>query len=179
MIPYFNTKAGTYLVLPLTGHDFSICSWDLYSSKQACSIMCVTQNSSKAILSSNCTIKWSLGSWISSFWPAKRPSCEMVFDIEECVFLFNTEPRFKFLCLLHDMIWIESKIRICRSHRVLKSIETKSFAQYKNIITLSERIRVKSNRFNQDFTVNRVRLPSRGSIKVPFREIIKTSHFLT
>jgi len=60
MISDLNSKAWADLILPLTWHDFSICSRDLDTSIEASFVMSICNVSSKVDIATNGAIERSL-----------------------------------------------------------------------------------------------------------------------
>lgn len=76
VISCINTYGWSNLVLPLSWHDLSVGSGDGKSSVQAAFVMCVSNGSTIANVTSNGAVVWSLISWISRCGPSIRSGAE-------------------------------------------------------------------------------------------------------
>ena len=179
MISNFNTFTRTNLVFPLSRHDFAICSRYFQASIKTGCIMCVTYNSSKANWSACWAVIRSLGSWEASIRPSKWPIVNMrSFYWEQSVFLLNSKPWLWFFYQIHNLFWKVSEVCICWDFRLLKSVNTESLTQYKHIVSLSKRVRIKSYWLYHYLWVSCLSLSSWRSVIIPFREILQRSDFL-
>ena len=66
-----NTHGWSNLVLPLSWHDLSVGSGDGKSSVQAAFVMCVSNSSTIANITSNGAVVWSLVAWEPMGWPSE------------------------------------------------------------------------------------------------------------
>lgn len=178
MISNFNSKAWTYLILPLTRHYFTICTRNLDSWVQTCSVVRIADNSSKTSCRSGGAVIRTLRTGVSSFGPTKRPFVEWRSYFEESVFLLNSKPRFEVFYFLHDLVWEISEICIHWNDCVFESIDSEGFTKYKNVVAFPERIWIECNWLYYNFWISSLSLASWGSVIIPFREVCKSIDFL-
>jgi len=108
------------LVLPLTGHDFSVGSRDGDACEEACFVVSICDSSSKAYVGSNGAVVRSLLTWITRGWPSKRPDSESILGTKKGIFLLNSVPRSFFLASLENWLGKVPEIGIA-GHKLLVS----------------------------------------------------------
>jgi hypothetical protein len=151
------------LEFPLGGHDLSVSTRDENTSVQASLVMGLDNVSAEDLASTYTTVVWTLRTWETIDWPAIRS----VRHIEECVFLFKTEPWVMFLVCLHKLGSLVTVVEL-----VGGSIGIPAFGQDQNIWGAAKWIRENGNRSEIDVRVVAWSLSSRGTIEVPFWEVV-------
>ena len=76
VISLINSNTWSDLILPLSWHNLTVGSGDGDSSVQAAFVMCVSNGSTIANVTSNGAVVWSLISWISRCGPSIRSGAE-------------------------------------------------------------------------------------------------------
>jgi len=156
------------LEFPLGGHDLSVSTRDENTGVQASLVMGLDNVSAEDLARTYTTVVWTLRTWETIDWPAIRP----VRHIKECVFLLKAEPWLMVLVRLHKFGRFVTVVEFVGS-----SIGIPTFGQDQNIRGTSKGIREDSDRPEIDVRVVAWSLSSRGTIKVPFWEVVHAVRF--
>jgi len=163
VVTRLDTDARTDLEFPLSGHDFGIDTRNLDARVQASAVVSFNEITSEHASGTDTTVVWTLRSWETALWPAVW--CAVV--VEKGVFLFNAEPWLFALDLLHELVAVVSVVGL-----VGGSIRVEGLAQNENVVSKTERIPEDGSRAKEDVRVVASSLVGRGTVKVPFRQVV-------
>ena len=114
------------------------------------------------LASADTTVVWTLSTGEAVLGPAIWPAI----DIEESVFLFETEPEVFLGVGFHQSGGFMAVVEL-----VGGAIRVQGFAEDKHIVTTAERVGVNGNRTEVNIGVVTGGLTGRGTIEVPFRKL--------
>ena len=87
MIALFNPNTWSNLEFPLRRHHFAVGAWNFEASIEAGFVMLISYLPTKACISTNRTVIWTLLTWKSILWPLVWPGTKSVITIKQSVFL--------------------------------------------------------------------------------------------
>jgi hypothetical protein len=163
-----DSLAWTNLVLPLSGHNLSICSRDGDASIEADLVVSVGNSSSESSISSNRAVVWSLVTGEACRWPSIRLDLKSVFVLQDSIFLLDTVPRFLVGNGVEDGLGQGSEVRIGGDKFLVGGVfPCKALAKNQDVVSLPEGVREESSWFQDDFRVFCGCHVTRRSVKVP------------
>ena len=172
MVPNFDAKTWSDLVLPLAWHNFSIGSRNFDSCIKASLVVSISHVPSKTAVASNRAVIWSLVSWESMRRPSKRSCFELVLSRQNSVLLLDSIPRLFIGSSIENWLSEGSEVSVGRDEiLVVGVLPCEGLAQHEDVVSLSERIREKCDWFDDYFRVFCCCLVARRPIKIPFRKL--------
>lgn len=170
----FNSFARTNLVFPLSRHDFWISSWNFETGKKTSFDQGIIDGST---MTRGCTDRAVVGSLrfgVPICWPSQGLNVESVLGLEKGVLLFNTKPRFLGGNLLENLSGMMSEVCVSRLQfgEVFVGPHV-TFTEHEQVIPSSERIRIVSNRLENNFWIVGLCLIARRAIIVPIGDILQ------
>ena len=176
-----NTGAWSNLELPLTWHNLGISSGNVNSSGEACTVVGVGDDSTKAHVSSNRAVVWALRSWVAVRWPSKWPLCELVGGSKECKFLLDSKPWFFFdsLWMAENLISEVSEVGVGWNQLLAGSVfPHECVAHHKDVVTSTEWVREVGYWSHDNFRIFSGGLVAAGTIVIPLWKVFKFFNFL-
>lgn len=169
-----NTRAGTDLVLPLSGHDLGVGTGDEDTCVEAGLVVGLDNVSAEDSAGTYTTVVRTLGSWETVLGPSVRPAV----DVKESVLLLKAKPELLALVLLHEKGSGMTEVVL-----VWLAITHPGLAHDENVGSAAEWVVKHGDWAEVDIRVLARRLTGRGTVKVPFRKILKldleVGNFLT
>lgn len=151
------------MVLPLRRHDLSVDTGDLDTREQASTVVSLDDIPAVDLASTNTAVVRALGTGETTLGPTVGPAI----CAKESVLLLQTEPPVFFRVGLHQAVGIVTEVEL-----VGGAIRIPGFAEDDDVITLTERVGEDVDRAQVDIGVIPGSLAGRGTIEVPFRELI-------
>ena len=151
------------MILPLSGHDLGIDTGDVDTGIQAGLVVSLDNVTAIDTVGANTAIVWALWAWVPTLWPAVWPAI----CAKKSVFLLQTEPGLVLGMGFHQSGGIVAIVELVRGAIVVPAL-----AHDNDVVTLAEGIWVHSCWAEIDIGVIAWGLLGRGTVEVPFWEII-------
>lgn len=152
MVSDTDTFTRSYLIFPLTWHNFSICPRNFDSSVKASFVVSISYDATKSHITSNRAVVRSLSSWVTTLRPSERTNCKTITFSKNCIFLFNTIPRLFTFSSFKNWSSRCAEVGNSRNQLLVSSIfPYECFSQDKNVVTTTERIWEIGNWFHDNF----------------------------
>jgi hypothetical protein len=139
-----DTLAGSNLVFPLRGHDFSVDAGDVDTGKQTGSVVSFDNVTAVDLAGTHTTVVGTLSARVTSLrptiWPAVRT--------EKSVFLLQAEPKVLIGISLHQLRGFITIIEL-----IGRSVRVPSLAENKDVIAKTEGVREHGDRTDVDIGV--------------------------
>ena len=154
MVANLDSKARSYLELPLAWHDFSVGSGDLDSGIKTSLVVGIGDGSAEANVATNRAVVWALVSRVACGGPAVWLDAKAGLLLQQRIFLFNTVPRFFILTLLENRRGEGSEVGVGRDQGLeIVVLPAEGLTKHEDVVALSEGIREEGARFEDDFRV--------------------------
>ena len=167
-----NAKTRTDLILPLARHNLSVGARDLDASVEAGSVVCVGNDSSKAVVGTDRAVVRSLGSGITIVRPSKGPGRELGLRSDKGVLLLNAIPGLFLWALVEDALHMVAEVGVGR-HELLTIavLPSPSLGHHELVVALAEGIPVHCHGLHDDLGVVSGGLVAGGSVVVPLGKV--------
>lgn len=163
VVTHLDTLARTNLVLPLSGHDLGVDTGDVDAGVQAGLVVSLNDVTAVDLAGSDTTVVRTLRTGETTLGPAVWPSVMT----KEGVFLLKTEPEVLVGMCLHQLSSLVAVVEL-----VGGAIGVPGLTEDKDVISLAEGVREDSNGADIDIGVVAGCLTGRGTVKVPFGELV-------
>lgn len=168
VISNLNSKAWADLILPLTWHDFSICSRDLDTSIEASFVMRICNVSSEVDIATNGAIERSLVWRETVAWPSKWSSFKSAEIRKYGIFLLNSIPWLFTFSGFKNWLWSRSEICLSWNQLFVGGVfPAVALAKNQYVVSSSERIWIKGSWLENNLWVFCRSLIARGPIMIP------------
>ena len=157
------------MILPLSRHDFRVRARDVDAGVQAGLVMRLNHISPHDLASANTAIVRSLGSWEAVLWPA----IWITSLAQHGVFLLKAKPELVFRVLLHQDGGVVAEIV-----RVWLAIGHPRLGHDEDVVAQAEGVGIHGNGTEIDIGIVSGSLLGRGTVKVPFWEVIERLRLL-
>lgn len=151
--------------LPLSWHNLSVSTRDLYTGEQASLKVSLDDVSAKDLSGTNTTVVWTLGTGET----VGRPAIRSIGHIEKSVLLLETEPWLVLLVGLHELGSFMAVVEL-----VWSSIRVPALSNNQDVWVTTEGVGEDSNGSEVNIGVVAWCLASRATIEVPLREILES-----
>lgn len=169
LVAHGDVVAGTNLVFPLSGHDFSVGAGDVDVGVQAGLVVSLDDVTAEDLAGTYTAVVGTLRSREAVLGPAIGPA-ELV---EKSVLLLETEPELVLLVRVEDDSCIVTEVV-----RVGRAVRHVGLAHDQDIVAETEGVGVECDRAEVDIRVVAGSLTRRRTVKVPFWEVVKTRNLL-
>jgi len=158
-----DTLAWSDLVLPLGWENLSVDTGDVNAGVQTSTVMSLDDISAVDLSSTDSTVVWTLWAWETTSWPSEG----LIQLIEKSILLLETEPWDLILVSLHQFGAIVAVVEL-----VWDTVGVPALAKNENVVAASEWIWVYGDWAEVDIGVFTWGLCGRGTVKVPFWEVL-------
>lgn len=158
-----NAVARADLVFPLRRHDLGVDTGDLDTGVHASAVVSLDNITAVDLAGSDTAVVGALGTGETALGPSVGPAVVT----EEGVFLFQTEPELLLGIGLHQAVGVVTVVEL-----VGGSIGVPGFAEDEDVVTETEGVGEDGNGAQVDIGVIAGGLARRGTVEVPFGELI-------
>jgi hypothetical protein len=168
------------LVLPLTRHNLSVGSSDFDTSEEASLVVHIGDDATVSSIATSRAIVRSLRAGVAIRRPAKRMASKLGGSSQESVLLFDTVPGFlgSNLFRVPNLVGIVAEVGVSRNQLFESCIfPAPALTDDHDVVTTTEGVFEDSNRLEDNLRVFCDGLIARGTIVVPFWDLVNGSDF--